>query len=268
MTWLLVSLVVVVLLAGMGYQRLASARDQRRFVAPGSFLDVGGRRLHYTCAGTGAPTVLLEAGIAASSLSWSLVQPRVAGFSRVCSYDRAGLAWSEPGERHRHDGGFHHRTDAYPPLRQFAAVHTCGALLWRAHHPCVHSSPPRRGGWPRLRRPAASGGMERSDGRTAPPAPRRGLSFQSRRTARAHRCRQALLVIAQQRRPFGTAPRQSSVRTDNGCGARTNRRRSPEAACESLAGCSVTLVSSQGVSRNGPAPGRPALMLCQAARQQ
>jgi pimeloyl-ACP methyl ester carboxylesterase len=38
---------------------------------------------------------MLESGIAASSLSWSVVQPGVAAFTRVCSYDRAGLAWSE-----------------------------------------------------------------------------------------------------------------------------------------------------------------------------
>jgi pimeloyl-ACP methyl ester carboxylesterase len=37
----------------------------------------------------------LEAGIAASSLSWSLVQPEVARFTRACAYDRAGLAWSD-----------------------------------------------------------------------------------------------------------------------------------------------------------------------------
>jgi pimeloyl-ACP methyl ester carboxylesterase len=40
--------------------------------------------------------VLLESGIAASSLSWAVVQPRIAAFTRACSYDRAGLAWSEP----------------------------------------------------------------------------------------------------------------------------------------------------------------------------
>lgn len=39
--------------------------------------------------------VLLESGIAASSLSWTLVQPEVATFTRVCAYDRAGLAWSD-----------------------------------------------------------------------------------------------------------------------------------------------------------------------------
>ena len=63
---------------------------------PGRLVDIGGgRRLHLNCQGAGAPTVILEAGIAASSLSWLHVQPRVAAFTRVCSYDRAGLAWSD-----------------------------------------------------------------------------------------------------------------------------------------------------------------------------
>ena len=39
--------------------------------------------------------MLLESGIAASSLSWSLVQSEIAGYTRVCAYDRAGLAWSD-----------------------------------------------------------------------------------------------------------------------------------------------------------------------------
>jgi len=45
--------------------------------------------------GSGTPVVLLEAGIAASSLSWSLVESEIARFTRVCSYDRAGFAWSD-----------------------------------------------------------------------------------------------------------------------------------------------------------------------------
>ena len=40
--------------------------------------------------------VLLESGIAASSLSWTVVQPEIAKFTHVCAYDRAGLAWSDP----------------------------------------------------------------------------------------------------------------------------------------------------------------------------
>jgi pimeloyl-ACP methyl ester carboxylesterase len=81
--------------AGMLYQRAASRGAARRFPAPGELIDVGGHRLHVTCAGSGRPPVLLEAGIAASSLSWAAVAPSIAQFTRVCTYDRAGLAWSD-----------------------------------------------------------------------------------------------------------------------------------------------------------------------------
>jgi pimeloyl-ACP methyl ester carboxylesterase len=68
---------------------------------PGRLIDVGGHRLHAVCHGEGRPIVLLESGIAASSLSWTLVQPEVAKFTRVCAYDRAGLAWSDPASSPR-----------------------------------------------------------------------------------------------------------------------------------------------------------------------
>jgi pimeloyl-ACP methyl ester carboxylesterase len=58
-------------------------------------VDIGTARLHLHESGSGSPTVILEAGIAASSLSWDLVQPDVAQLTRVCSYDRAGLGWSD-----------------------------------------------------------------------------------------------------------------------------------------------------------------------------
>jgi pimeloyl-ACP methyl ester carboxylesterase len=62
---------------------------------PGQLVDVGGHRLHVWACGKGSPAVLLEAGVAASSLSWARVQPALAAFTRVCAYDRAGLAWSD-----------------------------------------------------------------------------------------------------------------------------------------------------------------------------
>jgi pimeloyl-ACP methyl ester carboxylesterase len=91
-----VAALVALLTLGVLYQQIGARRHRRRFAAPGRFVDVGGHRLHVACAGGGDPVVLLESGIAASSLSWSVVQPRIATFTRVCSYDRAGLAWSEP----------------------------------------------------------------------------------------------------------------------------------------------------------------------------
>lgn len=87
---------VALLLGGIFYQRLGVRRQRNRLAAPGRLVDVGGHRLHVACAGSGSPVVVLESGIAASSLSWSVVQPGIAAFTRVCSYDRAGLAWSEP----------------------------------------------------------------------------------------------------------------------------------------------------------------------------
>jgi pimeloyl-ACP methyl ester carboxylesterase len=80
---------------GLLYQTVGSRRNARQFPPPGQLVDVGHRRLHTVCLGSGSPAVLLESGIAASSLSWTLVQQRVAQFTRVCAYDRAGLAWSD-----------------------------------------------------------------------------------------------------------------------------------------------------------------------------
>jgi pimeloyl-ACP methyl ester carboxylesterase len=64
---------------------------------PGTLVDIGGMRLHLSCGGEGRPTVILDAALGASSISWSLVQPDVARFTRVCSYDRAGFGWSDAG---------------------------------------------------------------------------------------------------------------------------------------------------------------------------
>jgi pimeloyl-ACP methyl ester carboxylesterase len=71
---------------------------------PGRLVDVGGWKLHLSCTGTAdaaRPTVILEAGVGDFSVEWSLVQPLVAGFARVCSYDRAGDGWSELGPHPR-----------------------------------------------------------------------------------------------------------------------------------------------------------------------
>ena len=70
------------------------------FPAPGKLVDVGGWRLHLNCSGEARPsqpTVILEAGKGDFSVEWSLVQPGVSGFARVCSYDRAGDGWSDLG---------------------------------------------------------------------------------------------------------------------------------------------------------------------------
>lgn len=60
-----------------------------------------GRRINLRCSGRGAPTILLEGGFAATSLAWSRVQPELAKRYRVCSYDRAGYGFSDPGPEPR-----------------------------------------------------------------------------------------------------------------------------------------------------------------------
>ena len=67
-----------------------------RYPPPGRCIQLpSGPRLHvYSQGDHSAPTVVFEAGIAGSCLSWSLVQPLVAEFAHAVSYDRAGLGWS------------------------------------------------------------------------------------------------------------------------------------------------------------------------------
>ena len=64
---------------------------------PGRLTDLGGYRLHMNVSGAGGPAVVLIAGAGDHSFDWALVQPAVSKFTRVCSYDRAGFAWSDPG---------------------------------------------------------------------------------------------------------------------------------------------------------------------------
>lgn len=64
---------------------------------PGKLIDLGGYRLQLNCAGNKSPAVVLIPGSGDFSFDWGLVQPGIAPFARVCSYDRAGFAWSDPG---------------------------------------------------------------------------------------------------------------------------------------------------------------------------
>ena len=65
--------------------------------APGRLVDAGGHKLHVNCSGKGGATVIIETGLGDFSFDWALVQQRVSTFARVCTYDRGGYAWSEPG---------------------------------------------------------------------------------------------------------------------------------------------------------------------------
>lgn len=54
-----------------------------------------GRRMNILCTGSGSPTILLEPGFGYNNWVWTPLQRRVAQTNRVCSYDRAGLGFSD-----------------------------------------------------------------------------------------------------------------------------------------------------------------------------
>ena len=113
-------MLLLLVLAGATYQGVATALERRQFRHPGRLVDAGGHQLHIHCLGEGLPTVVLEAPATGLSAAWGWVQPDIAGVTRVCSYDRAGLGWSEAGDR---------------PYQPSAVAGELRALLERAGEP-------------------------------------------------------------------------------------------------------------------------------------
>lgn len=64
---------------------------------PGELIDIGSHRLHIHCVGEGSPAIIIDSGIGGFSLEWSRIQNKLSNEFRVCSYDRAGYGWSDPG---------------------------------------------------------------------------------------------------------------------------------------------------------------------------
>jgi pimeloyl-ACP methyl ester carboxylesterase len=89
---------LVLVLIGFLYEPFAEAADAKAYLPPGQLVDVGGYRLHIHCTGSGSPTVVIDAGLGDWSTSWGeTVQPGVAKTTQVCTYDRAGMGWSDAG---------------------------------------------------------------------------------------------------------------------------------------------------------------------------
>lgn len=81
--------------AGATYQFLESWNSRRRYFPPGRLVDIGGHSLHVRDMGEGSPTVVLEAGLTATSAVWGWIQPALAAVTRVVAYDRTGIGWSD-----------------------------------------------------------------------------------------------------------------------------------------------------------------------------
>ena len=109
--------------------------------APGRLIDVGGRRLHILCKGVAAgPTVVFEAGLSqfTANSTFSTVQDAIAPFARVCSYDRAGLGWSDPAPQGWTQAGMvadlHALLAAAGEPKPYVIVaHSLGGLLARTY---------------------------------------------------------------------------------------------------------------------------------------
>lgn len=92
----LVALLAVLTVVGSIYERMARRRATADFPAPGRLVDIGGRRLHLDCRGTGTPIVVLEAGLdMQGSYSWLPVHDSIAATTRTCASSRAGVMWSD-----------------------------------------------------------------------------------------------------------------------------------------------------------------------------
>ena len=84
-------------LVGAIYQKLGLRRDSKLHPPPGKLVNIGTHRLHLLEKGQGSPTIILEAGLMSTVLSWSEIQRTLAQSYRVVSCDRAGLGWSDLG---------------------------------------------------------------------------------------------------------------------------------------------------------------------------
>jgi len=92
--WALI-LLLVLMTVGAIYQTVASARDSKTYKPLEQMVDVDGIQMRLDCRGRGSPTVVLEAGASVYSITWARTQDDIAKFTRVCSYDRAGMGWSD-----------------------------------------------------------------------------------------------------------------------------------------------------------------------------
>lgn len=88
-------IVFLLLGLGFGYQRFATNLEEKQYQPVGKMIDIGGYKLHMIDSKVGKATVVIDSGAGGKTLDWCLVQPEIAKFARVITYDRAGYAWSD-----------------------------------------------------------------------------------------------------------------------------------------------------------------------------
>jgi pimeloyl-ACP methyl ester carboxylesterase len=102
-----IALVALILFLGLiAYLLIRESMTRNKYRAeyppPGRMVSLDTHDIHLYCVGAGSPTVVFESDLDQyGSLSWDSVQGEIGRFTRACSYDRAGIVWSEPGPRPR-----------------------------------------------------------------------------------------------------------------------------------------------------------------------
>jgi len=99
-SWVLI-FILIFAIVGVAYQTISTNSDKANFPPPGNLVDVGGYKLHIYCIGEGSPTVILDSAADMMSSDWAWIQPEIAKHTQVCSYDRAGMGWSDPSPKSR-----------------------------------------------------------------------------------------------------------------------------------------------------------------------
>jgi pimeloyl-ACP methyl ester carboxylesterase len=107
---------------------------------PGRLVDVGGYRVHVHCTGAGSPAVMIVG--AGFSSDWTSVQPEIAKFATVCTYDPSGMAWSDKGPALDCRGRVNEVRKAMqavelkpPYVLVGLSIGACVARLYAAEHP-------------------------------------------------------------------------------------------------------------------------------------
>jgi pimeloyl-ACP methyl ester carboxylesterase len=106
----------------------------------GILVNVDGRQQRIVCEGqteAGVPIVIFESGIYSGSADWGYIQPEIAKGGRSCSYDRAGMGWSQPSPNPRDSASMaqelHQLLDAAGERGPYVLVgHSMAGLLTRA----------------------------------------------------------------------------------------------------------------------------------------
>jgi pimeloyl-ACP methyl ester carboxylesterase len=134
---LLIAIVAVLVLQALA-QFLCVRVDGRKFSAPGTIVNTSRGSMHVRQMGSGGPVIVLEAGIAASSLNWSILQPQLAEFAATYSYDRPGFGWSAQRRRkctlqEKSDDLHAVVTALNPPAPYVLLGHSFGALILRVY---------------------------------------------------------------------------------------------------------------------------------------